>query len=43
MLKIHEDKGGVLQCQNFKGIKLLGVRLQVLEKVVEKRLKKIVM
>ena len=42
MITIYKDKGDSLQCKNFRGIKLLEVGLKELEKVMDKRLRKVV-
>ena len=42
LIKIYKDKGDPLPCKNFRGIELLEVGLKVLEKVMDKRLRKAV-
>ena len=41
LIKIYKEKGDPLQCKNFIGIKLLEVGLKALEKVMDKRLGKV--
>ena len=39
---IKKDKGDPLQCKDFRGIDLMEVGLKVFEKVMDKRLRKVV-
>ena len=39
---IYKQKGDPLECRNFIGIKLLEHRMKVLEKILERRLRKLI-
>ena len=42
LIPIYKEKGDPIYCKNYRGIKLLEVRLKILEKVLDRRLREIV-
>ena len=42
MVKLYKQKGDILSCENYRGIKLLEHSLKILERVIEGRLREIV-
>ena len=40
MVPIYKQKGDVLECKNYRGIKLLEHVLNIFERILEKRLRK---
>ncbi len=41
LVTIYKNKGDPMECGNYRGIKLLEHGMKILEKVVEKRLRRI--
>src|SRR5260221_647398 len=42
IIPIFKQKGDVMECGNYRGIKLLEIVLKLLEKILERRLRKVV-
>ena len=42
MVKLYKQKGDILSCENYRGIKLLEHSLKILERVIEGRLREMV-
>ncbi len=42
MIPLYKNKGDIQSCNNYRGIKLLSHTMKIWERVVERRLRKIV-